>query len=350
MLFLCAFGMRAQDVTDTQKTAAEAAAAYAAAPVAQKVAPKPKYWTTSMQTSFNFLQTGYSNWAQGGNNNIKLGTFIDAHADYKKNQIYWNNRLQMEYGFFYSSDKPIMQKNKDKIQLESNWGHKVTNTLNYTAKFIFMSQFSNGYNYPVPSNPADPDNITAGEWKDARVVKSGFLSPASTTLGIGIDWVPAKWLKVYFSPVTGGINIVTDKALRNINGMKRKEKYEDTKEFPDEKDDKGLLTNGYMYRPTRFQFGSQLTVDANLKINDNFTAGTQLILFSDYLNKPQNIRVDWNTRFMWKLAKYFTLTFKTDVKYDDLVLITNDEHPNGIKAVQLLQSMEFGFTYIFRSK
>ena len=301
-------------------------------------------------TNFDFLQTGYSNWSKGGNNNIQLGTYLDGHADYKKNQIYWNNRLQLEYGFFYSEDKPIMQKNKDKIQLESTWGHKVTNTLNYTAKFIFLSQFSNGYNYPVPGKPADPDNITSQEWKDSRVLKSGFLSPANTTLGIGIDWLPTKWLKVYFSPVTGGVYAVADKSLRNAYGMKRKKKYEDVKQYPDEKDDKGLLTNGEMYEAFRLQFGSQLTADANMRINDNFSAGTQLILFSDYLHKPQNIRVNWNTRINWRLAKYFTLSFKTDVVYDDLVKITNDEHPEGFKAVQLLQSMSFGFSYTFHSK
>ncbi len=351
ILVLCSHvRLSAQNEDDVQKAAAAAAAAYAAAPVAETVAPKPKYWTTSLETSFNFLQTGYSNWAKGGYNNIKLGTFLDGRANYKKNDFYWNNRLQMEYGFFYSEDKPILQKNRDKLQFESTFGHTITKTMSYTAKYMLQSQFSNSYNYQVPSEPADPDNITSAEWRASRVLKSGFFSPANMTLGGGIDWNPSQWLKVNFSPVTGGIYIVMDSKLRKSNGMKRKKGYEDLEAFPDKKDDKGLLTNGHMYQSTRFQFGSQLTMDANLKINDNFTAGTQVILFSDYLNKPQNIRVNWNTRILWKLAKYFTLAFNTDVIYDDLIVITNDKHPDGIKAVQLLQSMEFGFTYTFHGK
>ena len=45
-------------------------------------------------------------------------------ANYAKGKMLWNNRLQLDYGFLYSADKPILQKSKDRIYLESKWGYE----------------------------------------------------------------------------------------------------------------------------------------------------------------------------------------------------------------------------------
>ena len=120
--FLCGLTSFAQ--TDAQKAAAEAAKALTEAPQAEQKAPKPKYWTKSLKTQINFGQTGLTNWAAGGDNTVSLASYIDGNANFKKNQIFWNNRLQLDYGFIYSSSKPILQKNTDRIYLESSWGYQ----------------------------------------------------------------------------------------------------------------------------------------------------------------------------------------------------------------------------------
>ena len=320
--------------TDAQKAAAQAAQAIAQAPETEVQAPKPSYWTKSLMTQLNFAQNSYFNWAKGGNNNVAFTSYIDAHADYKKGDMLWTNRLQLDYGFLYSEDKPIMQKSKDRMLLESNWGLKATEKLYYSANFTFLNQFTHGYTYGTPS-VQDP---TIRDWKDARTLKSGFLAPGIVTLGLGLKWVPNKWLTINVSPLTGGFTIVKEEQLRKAYGMVLKPEYEGE-----------VDPIGSYYRPARFELGAQVVADAKLKINDNFEASTHLILFSNYLKNPQNIRVNWDNLFMWKLAKYFTLTLTTNLIYDDTVLITDK---NGVarKNVQFLEALQFGFTYTFSSK
>ena len=341
--------LQAQETNEAQKAVAEAAAAIANAPEKTVKAPKPVYWTNSLMTNLNFIQSMYSNWAKGGYNNYTMSAYVDGNAKYKKNDLYWNNRLQLDYGFLFSQDKPILQKNKDRILLESTAGFKATNTLNYTAKFTFLSQFSKGYTYPTPSAPADPANITVQEWKDARILKSGAFAPAVINLGLGIDWIPNNWLTVNVAPLTGGFTIVGEESLRKNYGMARKKEHPlDTE--PDVKDPKGNLMNGHVYKSARFEFGAQVTAEAKLRINDNFEASTYLLLFSNYLDKPQNIRVNWDNRFMWKVARFFSINLTTNLIYDDKVLIVSEKYPDGRQAIQFYEALQFGFTYTFASK
>ena len=331
---------------NAQEAAAAAAAAIASVPQDEVKVPKPNYWTESLMTNINFIQTSYSSWAKGGNNNIALDAYVDANANYDKDKISWKNRLQLDYGTLYSEDKPIIQKSKDRILFESTYGRKATKKLNYTAKFTFLNQFTNGYTYGTPS-VEDP---TRQDWKNARTLKSGFFSPAIATLGLGIDWIPNNWLTVNFAPLTGGFTIVHDKTLglhhenlRKNYGMDLREEYEDVD--PDE----AALHPEY-YKGSRFEFGAQLTAEAKMKINDSFEASTYLLLFSNYLHNPQNLRVNWDNRMMWKLTKLFALTFTTNLIYDDTVLIVDEDHPDGHRAVQFLEGVKFGFTYTFASK
>ena len=182
------------------------------------------------------------------------------------------------------------------------------------------------------------------------MLKSSILSPGTVNLGLGIDWVPSKWLTVNMAPITGGFTIVGSEKLRKNYGMGRKKKYEDTEVYPDAKDDKNIYyKTGNYYKPARFEFGAQLTADAKVKVNDNFEGSTHLLLFSNYLKNPKNIRVNWDTRMMWKLSRFFSLNITTNLIYDDTVLVTDKDGNTG-RRVQFAQALQFGFTYTFASK
>ena len=62
------------------------------------------------------------------------------------------------------------------------------------------------------------------------------------------------------------------------------------------------------------------------------------------------MRINWDNRMMWKLTKLFALTLTTNLIYDDTVLITSEEHPQGRRMVQFMEGVKFGFTYTFASK
>lgn len=340
---------------NVQDAVAAAAQAINATPEEKVVPPKPKYWNRSLLTQVNFNQTSLTNWKAGGINNITLKGYIDGNANYAKDKSFWNNRLQLDYGFLYQADHPFIQKNTDRIYLESKWGHKATDKMNYTANFDFRSQFSDSYKYMTPKVAGDGEP-TKSDWLGARRLQSGFLSPANIRLGLGIEWMPKpenKWLVVNFSPLTGGFTIVTNELLRASYGMKRKNAFEDEKAFPYEvKDASGavIAQHGEYFRSSKFELGASLKIDLNLKINRNFTYGSQLLLFSDYLDHPQNVRVNWDNRIKWLLTKYFTFTIDTFLIYDDNVRISTEGNPDGFRTTQFKEMLGFGFAYTFPVK
>lgn len=314
---------------DAQNAAAEAAKALLDAPEAAKEVKKPNNWTSSLMTNLNFGQTSLTNWAAGGDNTYSLKGYVDGNANWKKGEMFWNNRLQLDYGFIYASSKPLLQKSDDRIYLESKYGYKVTDKLSLSANYNFKSQFARGWTYATPATKTDAEgNViepTSKDWKEARVPKSNFLSPAYTNIALGIDYKPTGWLSVNFAPLTGGFVISKDPEFR--------------KAYSIDED-----------KVARFEFGTQLKVDAKVIVNEVFTYTTQLVLFSNYLDHPENLRVNWDNRIDYKLAKYFTLTVASNLIYDDKVMITSPVDGTTRQRIQFKESLAFGFTYTFAAK
>ena len=335
---------------DAQQVSADAAKAVNEAPAAKEKTPKPSNWTNSLKTNVTVGQTGLFNWAAGGDNTVSMAAFIDGNANWKKGDMFWNNRLQLDYGFLYASSKPILQKNTDRIYLESKWGYKTEKMKKFyfSANFDFKSQFSNGYDYLTPTSLVDENNnkLTGSAlveaWNEARVLKSGFLAPAYTNLALGIDYVPTKWLSVNFAPLTGGFVIVRTPELRKSYSMELKDEWKDVTE--------GVPTDGSQFRAVKFEFGAQLKADAKVNVNDKFSYTTQLVLFANYLDIKHCPRINWDNRIDWKLAKYFSLTLTTNLIYDETIMITTEADPNPKPRLQFKESLAFGFTYTIASK
>ena len=361
--------VNAQNVQDA---AASAAKAIMESPEAPQKVEKPNYWTSSLKTNINMGQTGLTNWAAGGDNTISMAAFIDANANWKKEEMFWNNRLQLDYGFLYASSKPILQKSTDRIYLESKWGYKTEKMQNvyFSANYDFKSQFSTGYDYKTPGNTKNEagDDLIGRDlrqvWKDARVLKSGFLAPAYTNLALGIDWKPAKWLSINLAPLTGGFVIVKDEELRKSYSMKVKSTTSDemlaqanaalSAATTKAEKDAASIALGDLYKSAKFEFGAQFKADAKFNVNDNFSYSTQVVLFANYLDSKRCPRINWDNRFDWKLAKYFSLTLTTNLIYDDQIMIKNEKDidlfPNGKARVQFKESIAFGFTYTIAKK
>ena len=323
----------AQEPTTTE-VAEEAAAVLEEGEEAPAPEPKPTYWTLSLQNNINFGQTYLSQWAAGGYNNYTLAAGVDASANYAKDKMIWNNRLQMDYGFLYSADKPILQKNKDRIYLESKWGLETPiQHLSYSANFDFRTQFDNNYAYGTP-------NVAAGEptvqdWLGARTLKSGLFSPAYINLGLGLLWTPKPWFSLNVAPLTGGVVIVSEPTLRDTYSMEVTE----------------TATDGtaIAWKPVRYEFGAQIKADANFVVNENLSYTTQLALFYNYLTPKVEPRINWDNKVFWKMAKYFALTVSTNLIYDPLVKLEKKDGTTG-KGIQFREFMEFGFTYTIAGK
>ena len=353
---LLSMGAYAQDA---QQAAADAAKAMEAAPEAPAKVEKPNLWANSLKTNVTLGQTSLTNWAAGGDNTVSLAAYVDGNANWKKGDMFWNNRLQLDYGFLWASSKPILQKNMDRIYLESKWGYKAPSTryLYFSANYDFKSQFTSGYDYKTPASVTDENgealkgSALRDVWREARELKSGLLSPAYTNLALGIDFVPNKWFSLNFAPLTGGFVIVTNPEIRKTYSMKLKET--STDEMVSAAGDDAVKL-GELYKAAKFEFGAQLKMDAKVNVNDNFAYSTQVVVFANYLDIKHCPRINWDNRFDWKLAKYFSLTMTTNLIYDDTIMIVSDkdleQFPNGKARVQFKESIAFGFTYTIANK
>lgn len=321
--------MRAQN--DILDAAAKAAQQISQSEDVKEEVQKPNWWTKSLVTAIGLTNTQLTNWAAGGYNTTTIDSSIDGKAAYSKGLASWNNRLQMDYGFLYSEDKKgLLQQNKDRIYLESKFAYKTgkNSPVDYTASLDFRSQFSNGYKYNTPAE--------GQSWKDAATLKSGAFAPAYLNIALGADYKPKDWFTVNIAPLTGGLTVCTIKSLRKTYGMHLKED--------------GLDESvGSNYRSALLQLGAQVKMDFKAQIND-IRYETQLVLFSDYLDKPLNQRVNWDNQISWQLAKYFSVSFKTWLIYDPKVLITDSDHPDGRPMVQFKEFLTFNFTYTFKPK
>ena len=328
----------AQDAV--RKAAEDAAAAIASAPEAQAPAPAPKYWTSSVAINLGFNNTILENWAAGGYNTMNLTSNLDAKANYKKELMSWNNRLQLDYGFLSSADKKgILQKSNDRIYLESKWAYQTapSSKLNYTASFDFRSQFTD-----TPAGYKQEEN---GSWVE-NGIKSGFISPAYTNLALGIQWTPSNFFDINIAPLTGGFTIVTNQALRSSYGMK-----ELTEAV---KDEEGNITTPATYASTLFQFGAQVKANFKLVINKNLKYETQAVVFTDYIkaidSKEPYFRINWDNSIDWQLSRYVNCSFKTWLISDHNVTITKEDGSVVKRGVQFKEFLSFNFTYTFATK
>ena len=321
---------------DAQSAAAAAAQEMAKAAEAEKTEAKPNFWTSQADFTFGLNQTSLWDWAAGGYNNLSLNSGLDANAKYEKDLMSWGNRLQLQYGTLSSADKKgLLQVTTDRIYAESKWGYKTKkdSKWSYTAAFDFRSQFSNGYDNYQPNN---------GIW--TGTLKSGFLAPAYTNLGLGMDWTPNNWLSVNIAPLTGGFTIVRIDELRKTYGMPLIDPASSS-----------IPAGSSGRRSAKFQFGAQVKIDAKAVINEVFNYGTQLVLFTDYLDSPfKKYRVNWDNKVTWSVGKYFKIGLDTWLIYDPNVIIKNDkdiaQYPDGRNRIQFKEFTSFNFAYTLKPR
>lgn len=371
---LLSLSASAQEAASAQQDAVEIANS---APVVPEK-PKPsEFWYLDFNGNLNYGGTFHQNWAAGGDEfSHNLRAFIDANANYKKDAIFWNNRLQLDFGFLYASSKPIIQKSDDRIYLESKFGYSIGENFFLSANFDFKSQFAKGYDYKTPGadiigkypqadgTPAtDLEQLSKSDrvkaWEDARVLKSGWLAPAYTNLALGVDWTPTNWFSMSVAPLTGGFVIVQDAELRKAYGMnvfnEEDPAYQQAvANYEANKTRDNLIALGQFYRSSRFELGAQIKLDFKVTINDKFKFTSQVVAFTDYLmmNKKDGGygRVAWDNRIDFTLTKYISLNFISNMLWDSKVRIDNNDGKGEFCPVQWKEMLGIGLTYKIANK
>ena len=225
---------------------------------------------------------------------------------YAKNKLGWANELAMAYGLLVQYEKDDRRKTDDKLEYKSELSYKASANWNYTWVTEFKTQFDRGYkSYPV---------------KDGDSYISTFMSPAYLSLSLGMDYKPTKEFSLFMSPFSVKNTIVLDDTLAN-NGVYKVD--------PNKK--------------IRSEYGATVIVTYKKKLRENINFMSNLTLFSNLAENPQNVDLNVTFDFDFKITKWLSTKLYAQLKYDDDISVSEEKGP----ALQLKEVMGLGLSYSF---
>lgn len=248
-----------------------------------------KYWKISNVFGLNATQSAFVNWASGGRNNVSALAFINSDFNFTKNSHKWSNEVRLALGGVQYFDESKMQKTDDQILVSTKYGYKIKEKWYFSALADFRTQFMDGFIYPNDSVP-----------------NSRFLAPGYSLAALGVDYTPNDNLTVLMAPATGKFTFVNDERLANEGAFGVK---------PATLDALGnVVTPGQRFRA---ELGAYIKVRYKKEIMKNILMQTRLELFSNYLDKPQNIDVNAEVMFNFKINSWFSASLQLNLIYDD---------------------------------
>ena len=279
----------------------------------------PKYWSLKALYTINGTQTSFVNWSAGGRNNVSAIAGIIANANYKKDKISWTNDLSIALGGLLYIDKEStegLQKTDDRIDLSTNFGYKVKKHLYTSLIGGFKTQMLDGFTFPNDS---------------VRV--STFLAPGYVNLALGIDYIKDDNFSVFTSPFAAKMTIVTDPVLSNSGAFGVQGATFDALG--------NVLVEG---KRLRGEFGAYVKVKYNKTLAKNIDLKSKIELFSNYLVNPQNIDVNAEALFNFKINSWMSASLQWTLIYDDDIDI-RDVNGNVGPRTQFKSVMGLGITF-----
>jgi hypothetical protein len=275
---------------------------------AQEESDTLKHWKAGGNSAFNFSQVSLSNWAGGGKNSVSGTVLFNAFLNYTKNKCAWENTLDIGYGLTQQGVENLV-KTEDRIQIVSKYGYQASKRWFYTALADFKTQMDLGYKDPTENT----------------ILTSKFMSPAYLLLSLGMDYKPNENFSMYLSPLTSKMTFVNDEALSNQGAY-------------------GVDPGDNM----RSEFGASIkSIYQKENLIENVNFKTKLNLFSNLINHPERVDVEWETIFDFKVNSFLSANLATTLLYDhDIKYVDEDGIEHGPR-VQFKQLFGFGINYAF---
>lgn len=245
-------------------------------------------WKKKGNFSFLFNQSNFNNWITGGENNISGNLGINYDFNYKKNDLTWDNKVLASYGLLQSKNSTFEKKTDDRFEFNSVLGKRAFGEWYYSLFLNFRTQFTKGYIYGKDGNG-----------KEIRIPNTDILSPGYLTFGPGMFWKKNDNLKINLAPLTSKLTFV-DKNRTSVLG------YVDGSYF-------GVDANKSM----RYELGFYSSVYYKLNLMTNVSAENTLNLYSNYLDNPQNVDIDYSLAVVMKINRYLSTNLAFQTIYDD---------------------------------
>ena len=268
-----------------------------AAPTEEAPAPR---WTKGGNASLMFSQAAFNHdWTGGGTNNVAASLAVSYAFNYKKDKWAWDNNVFVDYGITKLEGDDYSRKTTDRFEVNSVLGYQLNNPQWYYSFFLnFKTQMTDGYKYE----------------STGRTLINQMLSPGYLQFGPGMLWKKSDNLKVNLAPATSKITTA-------------KSRWTETGPFYGVEQGKNI----------RYELGFYLNGYAKFTVMDNVSFENILSLYSNYLDKPQNVDLDYNANIVMTINKYLSANFTFQAIYDD----------DAAKAFQIREVLGLGVNYKF---
>ncbi len=280
---------------------------------------RSQFWKFRSEASFALNQGAVSNWVKGGESSISISTDITGYADYtnKELKLSSNNFGRIKFGLIKSGDNGI-RKNLDLLETNSKLNHKAFGKFDFSGILLFKTQAANGFSY----------------MKTDTTLVSKFFNPAIITAGFGLDYKPNKNTSINFSPLSYKGTFVPD--TLHIDQTKY-----------------GVAAD----KRSKNEPGMSFMITNEFKPVSSVTITNRLQLFTNYINNPQNIDLDWEMIVTAALNWFTDVRFNTHLIFDDdtkTPVFDKEKQPvlgpdGKQKTTARIQFKELlGFSFIFR--
>lgn len=268
-----------------------------AAPTEEAPAPR---WTRGGNASLMFSQAAFNHdWTGGGTNNVAASLAVSYAFNYKKDKWAWDNNVFVDYGITKLEGDDYSRKTTDRFEVNSVLGYQLNNPQWYYSFFLnFKTQMTDGYKYE----------------STGRTLINQMLSPGYLQFGPGMLWKKSDNLKVNLAPATSKITTA-------------KSRWTETGPFYGVEQGKNI----------RYELGFYLNGYAKFTVMDNVSFENILSLYSNYLDKPQNVDLDYTANIVMTINKYLSANFTFQAIYDD----------DAAKAFQIREVLGLGVNYKF---
>lgn len=268
-------------------------------------------WHRFGNVSLMFNQAAFNaDWQEGGTSNYSGNLNLDYAMNYKQDRLSWDNNLRAELGLTKNKGEKFERKTSDRLELNSVVGYQVKEDSRWSYSFFgnFKTQFVKGYEY-------DEDAGTRAE-------VSRFMSPGYLKFGPGMLYKNGELLKVNIAPATARFIFVNN--MFTVPSALNDNQYEDGDYY-------GVDAGKSM----RFEFGASLDLSSKMEIVKNVEMTNLLSLYSNYLEDPQNVDIDYTFKLDMKVNEWLSANFVFQAIYDD----------NSARAFQIREALGVGLSY-----
>jgi len=283
------------------------------------IAIKKKYWKYRTEAAFALNQASLTNWVKGGESSISTLLDITGYADYDNKPLKTTsaNFARLKFGLIATEENGV-RKNIDLLETNSKLNHKAFGKFDFSAILLFKTQIAKGYTYST---------------NDTTLV-SKFFNPATLITGFGLDYKPDKNTSINFSPLSYKGTFVPDTAAIDQT------KY-------------GIAED----KRARHEPGMSFMITNKFTPVKTVTITNRLQLFTNYINNPQNVDIDWEMIVTANLNWFTDVRLNTHFIYDDdtkTPIFDKEKQPvfgpdGKQKTTARAQFKELlGFSFVFR--